>query len=247
MDGAGARGSLPRPLVPDASWKVTASHDGRPAPQANAEGGYNYHRRRRRRAELPGLDDRRPAAGRHVVSTRVAGAAVLTEIQFTSSPIGGRAGAPRSMDLSPALSGAGISGWQCLECSCCGRRRQSGNDGDHVRTNRSKVRSNHADCGRRQRAAVVDAAPSPLCGVRSDGAIAVLVMTPPCVRHRRIRLIVARSRRRGDRAQLLLRARFESAAELISERPDFRVGRIGRCGCFFGILARGRRHRAGAG
>ena len=30
------------PLVPDASWKVTASHDGRPAPQANAEGGYNF-------------------------------------------------------------------------------------------------------------------------------------------------------------------------------------------------------------
>ena len=34
--------SLPRPLVPDASWKVTASHDARPAPQANAEGGYNF-------------------------------------------------------------------------------------------------------------------------------------------------------------------------------------------------------------
>ena len=34
--------SLPRPLVPEPSWKVTASHDSRPAPQANAEGGYNF-------------------------------------------------------------------------------------------------------------------------------------------------------------------------------------------------------------
>ena len=34
--------SLPRALVPDATWKITASHDARPAPQANAEGGYNF-------------------------------------------------------------------------------------------------------------------------------------------------------------------------------------------------------------
>jgi hypothetical protein len=34
--------SLPRALVPDAAWNVTASHDARPAPKANAEGAFNF-------------------------------------------------------------------------------------------------------------------------------------------------------------------------------------------------------------
>ena len=34
--------SLPRLVVPDADWTVTASHDARPAPRANAEGAYNF-------------------------------------------------------------------------------------------------------------------------------------------------------------------------------------------------------------
>jgi mono/diheme cytochrome c family protein/glucose/arabinose dehydrogenase len=34
--------SLPRALVPDAGWKVTASHDARPAPRASAEGAFNF-------------------------------------------------------------------------------------------------------------------------------------------------------------------------------------------------------------
>jgi mono/diheme cytochrome c family protein len=34
--------SLPRALVPDAGWNVTASHDARPAPRANAEGAFNF-------------------------------------------------------------------------------------------------------------------------------------------------------------------------------------------------------------
>ena len=59
--------SLPRPLVPDAPWKVTASHEGRPAPQANAEGGYNYRGSAAGRVNFPGLDHRRAATGRHVV------------------------------------------------------------------------------------------------------------------------------------------------------------------------------------
>ena len=33
--------SLPRALVPDSSWKVTASHDAKPTPNSNAAGGFN--------------------------------------------------------------------------------------------------------------------------------------------------------------------------------------------------------------
>ena len=52
--------SLPRALVADATWKVTASHNA-----ADAAQGVNFL----------GLDDRRAAAARHVVPGRAAGAA----------------------------------------------------------------------------------------------------------------------------------------------------------------------------
>ena len=160
---------------------------------------------------------------------------MLTEIQFTSSTIGGGVPARRRAWTFPRRYQVQVSAdgntWSAAVAEGQGA---PGTPSITFAPIEREVRSDHADCDRRRRAAVVDAAASPLCGVQSDGAIAVLVMTPPCVRHRRIRrLIVARSTaRRGDRAQLLLRARFESAAELISERPDFRVGRIGRLRLF---------------
>ena len=59
--------SLARPLVPDASWRITASHDVRPAPQANAEGGYNFLGNAAGALSFLGLDDGRAATSRHVV------------------------------------------------------------------------------------------------------------------------------------------------------------------------------------
>ncbi len=94
VDGAGGVAAT-RCSSPMRSWKVTASHDGRPAPQANAEGGYNYRRQRRRRADLPGLDDRACRSSRACgFRSSCPRRSLLTEIQFTSSTVGGRAGAP---------------------------------------------------------------------------------------------------------------------------------------------------------
>jgi mono/diheme cytochrome c family protein/glucose/arabinose dehydrogenase len=88
------KASLPRALLADSSWTITASHDSRPVPQANAEGGYNY------------LGDAAGAVSFLGWTTGVAQQAgmwfqielptpvMLAEIQFTSSLIGGRAGVP---------------------------------------------------------------------------------------------------------------------------------------------------------
>jgi mono/diheme cytochrome c family protein len=91
--------SLPRPLIADATWKATASHTGRPAPQArNAAGSFSY---------LPGDPaDALSFLGWTTGVPQEAGmwfqvefpsSLTLTEIQFTSSPTttaGGRAGGP---------------------------------------------------------------------------------------------------------------------------------------------------------
>ena len=64
--------SLPHALVSDATWKVTASHDARPAPQAERRRRIQLREQCRRRAELHGMDDRRSAAAGHVVPDRAA-------------------------------------------------------------------------------------------------------------------------------------------------------------------------------
>jgi len=86
--------SLPRALVPDATWKVTASHDGRPAPQANAEGGYNYIGDAAGALSFLGWTTGAPQQAGMWFQLELPAPQKLTEIQFTSSSIGGRAGAP---------------------------------------------------------------------------------------------------------------------------------------------------------
>ena len=86
--------SLPRALVPDPSWKVTASHDGRPSPQANAEGGYNYLGNAAGALSFLGWTTGVPQQPGMWFQIELPAPATLTEIQFTSSSIGGRAGAP---------------------------------------------------------------------------------------------------------------------------------------------------------
>jgi hypothetical protein len=86
--------SLPRALVPDASWKVTASHDGRPAPQANAEGRYNYIGDAAGALSFLGWTTGVPQQPGMWFQIELAAPAPLTEIQFASSAMGGRAGVP---------------------------------------------------------------------------------------------------------------------------------------------------------
>ena len=86
--------SLPRPVVADASWKITASHDSRPAPQANAEGGYNYLGNAAGAVSFLGWTTGVPQQAGMWFQIELPAPVMLAEIQFTSSMIGGRAGAP---------------------------------------------------------------------------------------------------------------------------------------------------------
>jgi hypothetical protein len=86
--------SLPRALVPDASWKVTASHDARPAPKANAEGGYNYVGDASGALSFLGWTTGVAQQPGMWLQIELPSVQTLTEIQFSSSSIGGRAGAP---------------------------------------------------------------------------------------------------------------------------------------------------------
>jgi hypothetical protein len=84
--------SLPRPLVPDAGWKVTASHDARPRPQANAEGGYNYASNAAGALNFMGWTTGIPQQPGMWFQIELPAPVMLTEIQFTSSSVGGRGG-----------------------------------------------------------------------------------------------------------------------------------------------------------
>ena len=86
--------SLPRALVADAGWKVTASHDSRPVPQANAEGGYNYASNAAGVLNFMGWTTGVPQQPGMWLQIELPSPVSLTEIQFTSSSIGGRAGTP---------------------------------------------------------------------------------------------------------------------------------------------------------
>jgi mono/diheme cytochrome c family protein len=87
--------SLPRQLVPDASWKVTASHDGKPTPQANAEGGYNFIGDASGALNFLGWTTGVPQQAGMWFQIALPAPQMLTEIQFTSSAVGGgRSGVP---------------------------------------------------------------------------------------------------------------------------------------------------------
>jgi mono/diheme cytochrome c family protein len=85
--------SLPRPLVADASWKVTASHEGKPPPQANAEGAYNFIANASGALNFLGWTTGTPQQAGMWFQIELPAPRMLTEIQFTSSTVGGRGGA----------------------------------------------------------------------------------------------------------------------------------------------------------
>ena len=87
--------SPPRALVPDATWTVTASHDSRPAPQANAEGGYNFTGTAAGVLNFLGWTTGVSQQAGMWLQIEVPAPLMLTEIQFASSLVGGgRAGVP---------------------------------------------------------------------------------------------------------------------------------------------------------
>jgi mono/diheme cytochrome c family protein len=89
--------SLPRLLVPSESWKVTASHEGHPTPQANAEGGYNYLGNAAGALTFLGWTTGVPQQAGMWLQLELPSAVMLTEIRFASSIIGGgQSGTPAS-------------------------------------------------------------------------------------------------------------------------------------------------------
>ena len=79
--------SMPRLLVPDASWKVTASHDARPEPQANAEGAYNFIAGAAGALSFLGWTTGVPQQAGMWLQIELPAPVTLTEIQFTSSAV----------------------------------------------------------------------------------------------------------------------------------------------------------------
>jgi mono/diheme cytochrome c family protein/glucose/arabinose dehydrogenase len=103
--------SLPRLLVPDASWKITASHDQRPAPQPNAEGGYNFIGNAAGALNFLGWTTGVPQQAGMWFQIELPEPMMLTELQFMSSAIGGRGGTapawtfPRGYQLQVSADG----------------------------------------------------------------------------------------------------------------------------------------------
>ncbi|MBI4623581.1 MAG: discoidin domain-containing protein [Verrucomicrobia bacterium] len=94
--------SLPRPLTPDATWKISASHTGKPAPQANAEGGFNYQSGDAAGAlTYLGWTTGVPQQAAMWFQIEFPAPMMLTEIQFTSSTIGGGRGGPPPVSTFP--------------------------------------------------------------------------------------------------------------------------------------------------
>jgi len=80
--------SLPRLLVPSEAWKVTASHEGHPAPQANADGGYNYRGDAAGGLTFMGWTSGVPQQPDMWFQVELPAPVMLTEIRFTSSTTG---------------------------------------------------------------------------------------------------------------------------------------------------------------
>jgi mono/diheme cytochrome c family protein len=103
--------SLPRLLVPAATWKVTASHEGRPTPQANAEGGYNYTASAGGALTFLGWTTGVAQQPGMWLQVELPSPVMLTEIQFTSSTTGGGRGStpastfPRGYQVQVSIDG----------------------------------------------------------------------------------------------------------------------------------------------
>jgi hypothetical protein len=84
--------SVPQLLVPAGTWKVTASHEAQPTPQANAEGGYNYTASAAGALTFLGWTTGVPQQAGMWLQVELPAPVMLTEIQFTASTVGGGRG-----------------------------------------------------------------------------------------------------------------------------------------------------------
>jgi mono/diheme cytochrome c family protein len=86
---------LPRALVPDPGWKLTASHEAQPAPRPNAEGGFNFQGSAAGAVTFLGWTTGIPQQAGMWLQIELPAPVTLTELQFTSSTVStGRQGAP---------------------------------------------------------------------------------------------------------------------------------------------------------
>jgi hypothetical protein len=119
-------GALPRLLVPAPTWKVTASHEGHPTPQPNADGGYNYTANASGVLSFLGWTTGVPQQQGMWLQIELPAPVMLTEIQFSSSTTGGGPGQapvgtfPRAFQVqvssdgstwgAPVATGQGVAG-----------------------------------------------------------------------------------------------------------------------------------------
>jgi mono/diheme cytochrome c family protein len=121
--------SLPRLLVPSESWKVTASHEGHPTPQANAEGGYNYLGNAAGALTFMGWTTGVPQQPDMWWQLELPAPVMLTEIRFASSSAGSGAAQtstfPRAFRVqvsadgqawsAPIAEGQGVAGTTVID------------------------------------------------------------------------------------------------------------------------------------
>jgi mono/diheme cytochrome c family protein/glucose/arabinose dehydrogenase len=93
--------SLPRALVPDATWRITASHDAQPAPNSNAGGGFNFAINAAGALSFLGWTTGVPQQPGMWLQIELPAPVLLTEIQFTSSSTGGGRGGPPAVSTFP--------------------------------------------------------------------------------------------------------------------------------------------------
>ena len=86
--------TLPRPLIPDATWKVTASHHAPPTPSPNAAGGFSMPPDPMGALNYLGWTSGVPQEAGMWFQVELPRAARVMELQFTASALGGGRGAP---------------------------------------------------------------------------------------------------------------------------------------------------------
>jgi mono/diheme cytochrome c family protein len=107
--------SLPRPLIPDATWTVTASHHAPPPPSPNAAGSFSMEANPAGALNYLGWTTGVPQEAGMWLQVELPAPATLVELQFTSSAIGGgRAGPaqwtfPRAYRVEVSTDGASWS------------------------------------------------------------------------------------------------------------------------------------------
>ena len=102
-------GSLPRALVANTQWKVSASHDARPSPHPNAAGGYNYLSTASGALTYLGWTTGAPQQPGMWFQIELPAPVTLTELQFSSSRTGDDDGGwtfPRRYQVQVSTDGA---------------------------------------------------------------------------------------------------------------------------------------------